>query len=129
MNFVTLQRSVLRIKMWICIFVVASFVSSVDVTTFKIPVPVNGPNAGLKNYAKFFKHFHDKKLRQISTLRVLSHHYAPFMYQNGNKSFYNGIEFELIRTIAEKEHLNLSITETAGRHSPENLKQLLFKCV
>lgn len=122
--------------MWVCKFGVVSvifwFVPVVEVTSFNIPVPMNGPSNVLKNYSKLFQHLNvnnDMKSSRISTLRVLSHDYAPFMYQNRNKSFHNGIEFKLIQAIAEKERLDLLITETFGRHSPENFKRLLFKCV
>lgn len=40
-------------------------------------------------------------------LRVTSRHYEPFIYEEGGK--FKGIEYELIKIIAEKEHLNFSI--------------------
>lgn len=42
-------------------------------------------------------------------LRVSTTHHEPFMYQNKSGKFYSGIEYNLIKTIAEKETLNLSI--------------------
>lgn len=43
--------------------------------------------------------------RQIHSMRVLTKKFEPFMYQDENGLFYDGIEYKLIKTIAEKEQL------------------------
>lgn len=45
-------------------------------------------------------------------LELVTRHHEPFMYKNSNGDFVDGIEFHLIRTIAEKLHLNLEVTSS-----------------
>lgn len=52
-------------------------------------------------------------------IKVSTRHYEPFMYGTSNGSFVNGIEFQLIKTIAGK--LN---TAVELRHSPQQFDQM-----
>ena len=61
-------------------------------------------------------HFDNQTIR---SLRVSSSNFEPFMYQDKDGQFYNGIEYKLSKTIAEKFHLNLSF-KTHFRRSDYN---------
>lgn len=50
----------------------------------------------------------EKAYRNDETLRVSSSNYEPFMYQDRDGKFNNGIEYKLLKTISEKTNLNLS---------------------
>lgn len=45
--------------------------------------------------------------KSINSLRVAFIEFEPFVYEDERGQFYKGIEFELIKTIAKKEHLSL----------------------
>lgn len=63
---------------------------------------------------------------KFQVLRVSTRNYEPFMYQNKSGKFFDGIEYKLIKTIAEKEHLNL-LFHTEPRISSHNSSQGLFR--
>lgn len=65
------------------------------------------------------------KEHSLNSLRVLSLNYEPFMYQENGK--YNGIEYKLIKTIADKEHLDLSFQFGNGLEIRSALDQTIFK--
>lgn len=44
-------------------------------------------------------------------LRVSSINYEPFMYQRNNGEFYKGIEYNLLKTLANELNVTLSITK------------------
>lgn len=58
------------------------------------------------------------KKESLHSLRVSSRHYEPFVYQENGK--FKGIEYNIIKAIAEKEHLNLAI------HLNNGLRNLAF---
>lgn len=72
---------------------------------------------------------HSIAQKSIKNIKVSATHYEPFMYRDdlikiqsnrgGDGKFHNGIEYKLIKTIAEKEHLTLSI-KIFNRKSVEN---------
>lgn len=64
----------------------------------------------------------------MKLLRVLTTHYVPFMYQDESGQFYNGIEYKLLKIIAEKEHLQLSFQSKEHLHSA-NRDRILLKYV
>lgn len=45
-------------------------------------------------------------------LRILARHYEPFMYQQDNKQFYDGIEFRLIGTVASELKMKVEYVES-----------------
>lgn len=45
-------------------------------------------------------------------IRVETKHYEPFMYQNAIGQFENGIEFQLLKTIANKLNMKLVFSES-----------------
>lgn len=48
--------------------------------------------------------------KNVQHLHVAAINYEPFMYQDSDdQAFSKGIEFELIKTIAKKENMDLSI--------------------
>lgn len=55
------------------------------------------------------------------SLRVSVHHFES-LYKNKYSEFYNGIEYKLIRTIAEKEHRKISVQ--IQRHSTDFADQI-----
>ena len=58
------------------------------------------------------KHFHKKQIfvgKTIRYLRVAVIDYEPFLYSDESLKFYNGVEYKLLKTIAEKEHLGFEI--------------------
>lgn len=54
---------------------------------------------------------------KIPLLRVGTAHYEPFMYQNHDGKFYNGIEYKLIQTIAEQLGMELLMQNSLERFS------------
>lgn len=62
---------------------------------------------------------------KFQVLQVSTRNYEPFMYQNKSGKFFDGIEYKLIKTIVEKEHLNL-LFHTEPRISSDNSSQELF---
>lgn len=54
-------------------------------------------------------------------LRVSSTHYEPFMYLNEKGQFDNGIEYKLLKTIAEKLHLDLVIQNQISLQNDDHL--------
>lgn len=59
-------------------------------------------------------------------LRVLTSQYKPFMYRDENGQLYKGIEYKLLETIAEKEHLQLSF-EIVDRSHFADIEHLRMK--
>lgn len=49
-------------------------------------------------------------LESVQSIQVSARHFEPFMYRNKYGEFDNGIEYQLIKTIADKEHLKLSFS-------------------
>lgn len=83
------------------------------------------PSNGLKNIDKFELN----GWKPIHTLRVSTIPHEPFMYQNENGKnvqWLNGIEYKLIKVIAEKEQLNISI-EFQDSFKSVHFNQLLYK--
>lgn len=50
---------------------------------------------------------HGRSNLSVRFLRVSATHCEPFMYQDSDGAFFNGIEYKLLKTIADKEHLDL----------------------
>lgn len=101
------------------------------VTSFEVSSTSNGSSKILEKHSKLHQHLNlgvddDGNLESLSILRVSTYHYEPFMYQDEIRTFYKGIEYQLIKTIAEKKRLNLLI-KPRKQHIQENIKQLLFK--
>lgn len=66
-------------------------------------IKANSLPSDIKNYEKVFL----KAIKPVDSLFVSADHYEPFIYQNKNGKFYNGIEFKLLKTIAKKENLEV----------------------
>lgn len=64
--------------------------------------------------------------KAIQILRISTNLFEPFMNRNENQQIFNGIEYKLIKTIAEKEHFELSI-QFQDRASATNFSQLHLK--
>lgn len=82
-------------------------------------------SSSIKNGKKYEKLFLSG-LKSIHSLRVSTEHYEPFMYRDKNGNFNNGIEYKLIKTIAEKEQLELSFV-FVNHFRPLNLDEFIFK--
>lgn len=59
-------------------------------------------------------------------LRVSTTHYEPFMYQSKSGDFYKGIDYNLIKTIVEKENLSLLLQNEVSHFKTELLVGGLF---
>lgn len=75
---------------------------------------------------KNFEKFNLNTWQPMETLKVSAINYEPFIYRNKNGEFASGIEYQLIKMIADKEHLNLSI-EFHDQFKSFHFNQLLFK--
>lgn len=64
-----------------------------------------------------------KSHRNDRVLRILTNHFKPFMVQNEFGRFDAGIEYELIKTIAEKENLHLTF-EASNQLHPAHINQM-----
>lgn len=74
-----------------------------------------------KKYEKFFLN----DIKPVHSLEVSTENYAPFMYLDKSGHFH-GIEYSLIKTIAEKEQLNLSLT-FSNQFRPLDLERFIFR--
>lgn len=104
----------------------------VTVTSTEISSSSNDSGHAVKNYHPQlyarFKADHERKLERSLLLRMSARHNEPFMYQNEMGTFYNGIEYKLIKMITEKLNLNLLIGSQT-RFSPDNIERLFSKYV
>lgn len=110
----------LNVKARLLLFIVHVYLSNINGSA--------SPSNGLKNIDKFDLN----GWKPIHTLRVSTIPHQPFMYQNENEGgkngqLDNGIEYKLIKTIAEKEQLNLSI-QFHDSFKSAHFNQLLYKC-
>lgn len=55
-------------------------------------------------------------------IRVSTRHYEPFLLKNYNGNFTEGIEFQLIRTIAKRLDMNLEFQEFGTEFDRNNFK-------
>lgn len=79
----------------------------------------------LKNVENFRK-FNLTEENHLSILRVLAKNNAPFFYQRCTGKSDSGFELKLIKTIVEKENLNVYI-EFQSQIDPTDVNQLLTK--
>lgn len=63
---------------------------------------------------------------QQNILRVFSTPNEPFIYRTKNGKFHNGIEYKLIKTIAEKENLKLIFDNNDNPLNSTQLKPSMF---
>lgn len=116
--------SIFSIKFWILYTVLAKL----------IDFSASLPSETLKNFQKF----NLSETKPVSSLRVFSNNYEPFMYQNQNGRFYRGIEYKLLESIAKEENLELVFenrSEFQGlerimrydKKSDKNLKKIFEK--
>ena len=108
----------LNVKAHFLLFIVYIYLSNIDCSV---------SSNGLKNIDKFDLN----GWKPIHTLRVSTIPHEPFVYQNENAGGKNGqrdngIEYRLIKTIAEKEQLNLSI-QFHDSFKTAHFNQLLYK--
>lgn len=71
----------------------------VEIIGFSASLPLET----LKNLQKF----NLTETKPVSSIRVFSNNYEPFMYQNKNGRFDRGIEYKLLESIAKVENLEL----------------------
>lgn len=59
----------------------------------------------------------DKRLFNdaVQMLRVSTTHFEPYMYQDNDGNFYDGIEYKLVKKIAEILNMELSFQSTSKR--------------
>lgn len=53
---------------------------------------------------------------KIKVLRISTVHFVPYMYQNNDGSFYDGIEYKLVKMIAQVLNTSMSF-QTTSKHS------------
>lgn len=60
----------------------------------------------------------NRSVSNENIIHILTKHYEPFMYQNSNGTFNDGIEFKLIQTIADKLDLKINYVTDIDGHKP-----------
>lgn len=63
-------------------------------------------NHEIQSHADQVLHLNGSKSQML--LQVFGIHNEPFMYRNENGHFYNGIEYQLVKAIADKKHSTLA---------------------
>lgn len=55
-------------------------------------------------------------------IRVTTRHFEPYMYQNSEGKFVDGIEYNLCKTIAEKLRMQVTFKQSSNKLEQLNMK-------